>query len=260
MTTTTVTTSTLLQEIEQYWSRRASSYSDLINTELATDGLERWLPVLRENGIDGGPKRILDVGTGPGFFAIALASLGHEVVAVDYTEAMLEEARANAEKAGVLDHILFLQMDAQDLTFPDDTFDFIVTRNVTWVLEHPDEAYVSWHRVLKQGGTLLNFDAGWYNYLFDEEKYEEFLEDRENVRAAHMTDSYDSYDQSDVCEEFSKQLMLSRYTRPEIDLMMLDEIGFSDGSADRDIWQRVWNEEEKMNGRSTPLFLLKAVK
>lgn len=41
MTTTTVTTSTLLQEIEQYWSRRASSYSDLINTELATDGLER---------------------------------------------------------------------------------------------------------------------------------------------------------------------------------------------------------------------------
>ena len=98
MTTTTVTTSTLLQEIEQYWSRRASSYSDLINTELATDGLERWLPVLRENGIDGGPKRILDVGTGPGFFAIALASLGHEVVAVDYTEAMLEEAKGRCPR------------------------------------------------------------------------------------------------------------------------------------------------------------------
>ena len=260
MTTTTVTASTLLQEIEQYWSRRASSYSDLINTELATDGLERWLPVLRENGIGDEPCRILDVGTGPGFFAIALASLGHEVVAVDYTEAMLEEAAANAQKAGLADRILFLQMDAQDLTFPDDTFDFIVTRNVTWVLEHPDEAYVSWHRVLKPGGTLLNLVAGWYNYLFNEEKYQEFLEDRENVKAAKMTDSYDSYDQSDVCEEFSKQLMLSRYTRPEIDLMMLEEIGFSDVSADREIWKRVWNDEEKMNGRSTPLFLLKAVK
>ena len=260
MATTTVTTSTLLQEIEQYWSRRASSYSDLINTELATDGLDRWLPVLRENGIGDAPCRILDVGTGPGFFAIALASLGHQVVAVDYTEAMLEEARANAEKAGVRDRILFLQMDAQDLTFPDDTFDFIVTRNVTWVLEHPDLAYESWYRVLKEGGKLLNFDAGWYNYLFNEEKYEEFLEDRENVKAAQLTDSYDSYDQSDVCEEFSKQLMLSRYTRPEIDLMMLDEIGFSEVSADREIWRRVWNEEEKVNGRSTPLFLLKAVK
>lgn len=260
MDTTKTKTGTLLEEIEQYWSRRAPSYSDLIHTELETGGLSRWLPVFRENGIDGGTKRILDIGTGPGFFAIALAGLGHEIVAVDYTEAMLEEARANAEEAGVADRILFLQMDAQDLTLPDDTFDFVVTRNVTWVLEHPDQAYLSWHRVLKPGGTLLNFDAGWYNYLFNEEKYEEFLEDRANVKEAHMTDSYDSYDQSDVCEEFSKKLMLSRYTRPEIDLMMLEEIGFSEVSADRDIWKRVWTDQEKMNGRSTPLFLLRAVK
>lgn len=260
MQTNTARVGTLLEEIEQYWTRRASSYSDLINTELSTDGLDRWLPVLKENGIDGAPKRILDIGTGPGFFAIALASLGHEVVAVDYTEAMLEEARSNARKAGLEGRIFFLQMDAQDLSFPDDTFDFIVTRNVTWVLEHPDEAYLSWHRVLKPGGTMLNFDAGWYNYLFNEEKYAQYLEDRENVKAAHMTDSYDSYDESDVCEEFSKQLMLSRYTRPEIDLLMLEEIGYSDVSVDRDIWKRVWNDEEKMNGRSTPLFLLKAVK
>lgn len=257
---TLVKTGTLLQEIEQYWTRRAPSYSDLIHTELATDGLDRWLPVLRENGLGEEPRRILDIGTGPGFFAIALAGLGHEVVAVDYTEAMLEEARANAKAAGLEDRILFLQMDAQDLKFPDDTFDFIVTRNVTWVLEHPDEAYISWHRVLKPGGTLLNFDAGWYNYLFDDEKYQEFLEDRENVKASHVVDSYDSYDQSDLMEEISRELMLSRYTRPDIDLMMLEEIGFSEVSADRDIWQRVWNEEEKINGRSTPLFLLKAVK
>ncbi len=250
----------LLQEIEQYWTRRASSYSDLIHTELMTDGVERWLPVLKENGIGEEPLRILDIGTGPGFFAIILAKLGHEVVAVDYTEAMLEEARANARNAGVEGRIFFMQMDAQNLTFPDETFDFIVSRNVTWVLEHPDQAYASWHRVLKQGGTLLNFDAGWYNYLFDEEKYQEYLEDRENVKAASMTDSYDSYDESDICEEFSKELMLSRYARPEIDLQMLNDLQFSDVSADTEIWKRVWNDEEKMNGRSTPMFLLKAVK
>ena len=260
MPNTAVKTETLLQEIEQYWTRRAPSYSDMIHDELRSDGVDRWLPVLKENGIGEEPLRILDIGTGPGFFAIILAGLGHEVVAVDYTEAMLEEARANARESGVEGRIFFLQMDAQDLTFPDNTFDVIVTRNVTWVLEHPDDAYVSWHRVLKPGGKLLNFDAGWYNYLFNEEKYQEFLEDRENVKAANMTDSYDSYDQSDICEEFSKQLMLSRYTRPEIDIMMLEEIGFSEVSADREIWKRVWNDEEKTNGRSTPLFLLKAVK
>lgn len=257
---TEVKTGTLLEEIEQYWTRRAPSYSDLIHAELATDGLERWLPVLAENGIGEEPLRILDIGTGPGFFAIALAGLGHEVVAVDYTEAMLEEARANAKAAGLADRIEFLQMDAQHLTFPDDSFDFIVTRNVTWVLEHPDEAYVSWHRVLRPGGTLLNFDAGWYNYLFNEEKYEAYLEDRANVKEKNLTDSYDSYDESDLCEAISRELILSRYTRPEIDLLMLDEVGFSEVSVDRDIWQRVWNEEEKVNGRSTPMFLLKAVK
>ncbi len=255
-----VKTDTLLEEIEQYWTRRAPSYSDLINEELHTDGLVRWLPVLRENGIGDEPLHILDIGTGPGFFAIALSKLGHHVVAVDYTEAMLEEARVNAAKAGVLDRITFLQMDAQHLTLPDDTFDFIVSRNVTWVLEHPDEAYISWHRVLKPGGTMLNFDAGWYNYLFNEEKYQEFLEDRENVKESKLVDSYDSYDESDVCESISRELILSRYTRPEIDLMMLEEIGFSSVEADRDIWRRVWNETEKVNGRSTPMFLLKAVK
>ena len=92
MTTTTVTASTLLQEIERYWSRRASSYSDLINTELATDGLERWLPVLRENGIGDEPCRILDVGTGPGFFAMALALEGHDGTAIAVTERMLAHA------------------------------------------------------------------------------------------------------------------------------------------------------------------------
>lgn len=260
MENTAVKVDSLLSEIEQYWTRRAPSYSELISTELSTDGAERWLPVLQENGIGDEPLRILDIGTGPGFFAIILARLGHDVVAVDYTEAMLEEARANARKAGVEGRIFFLQMDAQNLTFPEDTFDVIVTRNVTWVLEHPDDAYASWQRVLKPGGTLLNFDAGWYNYLFDDEKYTEFLEDRENVKAANMTDSYDSYDESDVCEAFSKELMLSRYARPEIDLQMLNDLGFAGVSADRDIWKRVWNEEEKLNGRSTPLFLVKAVK
>ena len=257
---TTVKEETLLEEIEQCWTRRAPSYSDMIHQELRTDGLDRWLPVLRENGIGDEPLHILDIGTGPGFFAVALAALGHHVVAVDYTEAMLDEARSNAAAAGVLERITFLQMDAQALTFPDDTFDYIVTRNVTWVLEHPDKAYLSWHRVLKPGGVLLNFDAGWYNYLFDEEKYAGFLEDRENVRAAHMVDSYDSYEESNVCEGISRRLVLSRYTRPEIDLMMLEEIGFSSVDVDRDIWQRVWNEEEKLNGRSTPMFLLRAVK
>ena len=51
------------------------------------------------------------------------------------------------------------------LRFADNTFDMIVSRNVTWNLEHPDRAYYEWMRVLKPGGVLLNFDASWYHII-----------------------------------------------------------------------------------------------
>ena len=51
-----------------------------------------------------------------------------------------------------------LQMDAQNLDFEDDTFDLIVTRNVTWVMEQPTKACSEWIRVLQPGGRMINFD------------------------------------------------------------------------------------------------------
>ena len=57
------------------------------------------------------------MGTGPGFFAILLAKEGYDVTAVDYTEAMLSQARKNA--GGLADRIHFFRMDAQKLDFPD---------------------------------------------------------------------------------------------------------------------------------------------
>ena len=64
----------------------------------------------------------------------------------------------------------FWRMDAQKLDFEDNTFDVVISRNLTWNLEHPDVAYREWVRVLKAGGRLLNFDANWYGYLYEEEQ------------------------------------------------------------------------------------------
>lgn len=58
-------------------------------------------------------------------------------------------------------------MDAQNLTFHDNMFDVIVSRNLTWNLDSPAKAYREWYRVLKPGSILLNFDANWYAYLYD---------------------------------------------------------------------------------------------
>ena len=56
--------------------------------------------------------KVLDIGTGPGFFAIILAEAGYQVTAVDYTEEMLKEAKKNA--GNLAGKICWKQMNAQE--------------------------------------------------------------------------------------------------------------------------------------------------
>ena len=110
----------LLEEIRSYWNNRADGYSRVNQEELHSEQKEKWKEVLLEQL----PKKekdqvqILDIGTGPGFFAILLAEEGYQVTAVDYTEQMLQEAKSNA--ADLADQISFKRMDAQNLEFPKD--------------------------------------------------------------------------------------------------------------------------------------------
>ena len=160
------------EENIHYWTHRASGYSGVNQEELATAQKHIWGAALYERiaarfpGRKPGSIRVLDVGTGPGFFAIILAEMGLRVTAVDYTASMLEEAGRNA--GALADKIDFRQMNAEKLTFADHSFDVLVTRNVTWNLHDPEAAYGHWTRVLAPGGLLLNFDANWYRYLWDE--------------------------------------------------------------------------------------------
>ena len=77
--------------------------------------------------------RILDVGTGPGFFAINLAMAGHNVTAVDVTEEMLFHAKENAKSYGT--KVNFILHRGEFLPFEDNSFDLIVSRIVIWNLE-----------------------------------------------------------------------------------------------------------------------------
>ena len=109
----------LLNQIEEYWSGRAKGYSQVNQQELATEQKEKWWENLREYLPKGKPEdiKILDVGTGPGFFAILLAQKGYQVTAVDYTEEMLREAQANA--GAFKDKIVWLRRTLLTLWFPE---------------------------------------------------------------------------------------------------------------------------------------------
>ena len=160
----------LLDKIEEYWTGRAEGYSQVNQGELATEQREKWKKNLMSHLKGKKPEetKVLDIGTGPGFFAIILAEAGYQVTAVDYTEEMLKEAKQNAGKLAGKIH--WQQMDAQNLTFESETFDVVVSRNLTWNLEKPEKAYGEWDQSSEKGGILLNYDANWYHHLFDQEK------------------------------------------------------------------------------------------
>ncbi|HTI36454.1 MAG TPA: class I SAM-dependent methyltransferase [Vicinamibacterales bacterium] len=86
-------------------------------------------------------RRVLDVGTGTGRAAIALARRGADVTGVDASVQMLAVAERRAHDAGV--HIQFRLDDAHQLSFPDRAFDSVVCLRV--LMHTPD-----WKRSLTE--------------------------------------------------------------------------------------------------------------
>jgi demethylmenaquinone methyltransferase/2-methoxy-6-polyprenyl-1,4-benzoquinol methylase len=101
---------------------------------------------------------VLDIAGGTGDLAARLADLvgpQGRVVLADINDSMLKVGRDKLLDTGRLGNIEFVQADAQNLPFPDDSFDCVTIafglRNVTDI----DMALRSMLRVLKPGGRLL---------------------------------------------------------------------------------------------------------
>ena len=159
-----------------------------------------------------------------GFFPLLLAPLGHEVTGVDLSEKMVQEARKNCLAAGV--PARFRKMDAQALDFADESFDVILSRNLTWTLPDVMEAYREWHRVLRPQGILLNFDSDYGCKTFTKTK------DADHVHASLSQETLTA------CNDIKHQLHISQHRRPFWDARFLDSLGM-EVSVDADIAPRV---------------------
>ena len=149
----------IIHRVTDYWTARTKDFNTVRLNELHGEISKRWIDELNKWIPKGQALDILDAGTGTGYFALLLAKEGHRLTGIDLTESMLETARENEKLFDV--EIDFKLMNVQETTFPSESFDVIVTRNVTWTLPDPEKAYREWHRILRPGGILLNFDANY---------------------------------------------------------------------------------------------------
>ena len=243
--------------IQDYWDNRADTYSEIISGEMNSFKRNSWSEIIKNKVALKENIKALDVGTGPGFFGIIMAQMGYQVTAVDGSEAMLQEAERNAEVAGV--NIDFIRGDVENLDLSPESFDLIISRNVTWTLKNPVRTYENWFKLLRTGGKLIIFDANWYLRLCCTELQDRYVRDMD----AALKLGYDCKiheKQIKVCENIARDLPLTYKLRPAWDEEVLMKCGFSKVDLENDISEKIYTEEEKMAYRTTPMFSICAWK
>ena len=104
---------------------------------------------------------VLDLGSGAGndaFVARKLTGPSGKVIGVDFTEAMVTKARANAEKLK-FHNVEFRYGDIEDLPLSDDTVDVVISNCVLNLVPNKRKAFNEIYRVLNKGGHFSISDV-----------------------------------------------------------------------------------------------------
>ena len=123
------------------WERASEHYSDAFASLTI-----RTVDALLDAAHVSPGTRLLDVATGPGLVAAAGAARGATVVGLDFSRAMIAEARRRHPS------IVFRDGDAQALPFDADSFDAVVMNFALLHLARPEAAVAEAHRVLRRRG------------------------------------------------------------------------------------------------------------
>ncbi len=231
-------TADLTKRIERYWDTRSEDFASVRRRELTGANARLWRELLTEHLPHEQKLKILDIGTGAGFFAVLLAQAGHEVTGIDMSEKMLAQAQKNLSLFGC--RAVLRKMNAQATEFADEAFDAVISRNLTWTLPDVMAAYREWRRILKPQGMLLNFDAdrGEATFIKKDDKNDVHA----NIRQELIRE----------CNDIKDRLRISTHRRPTWDAAYLAGLGFA-VQYDDDVAQRVCRDEN-LRFDDAPLF------
>lgn len=149
---------------EQEWERLAR---DRVEFAVTLRALEEFLPPA--------PARVLDIGGGPGRYAIELTRRGYAVTLADIAQSELELAKQKADDAG-LTLAAVTRADARDLSqFAGDAFDAVLLMGPLYhLLEEPDRRRAAGEaaRVARPGGIVMAANITRYSAIRYWAKYD----------------------------------------------------------------------------------------
>ena len=94
---------------------------------------------------------VLEIATGPGLLAKHVAPAAKRMIATDYSDGMIAEAK----KGDCPDNLTFEVADAMNLPYADDSFDAVLIANALHIVPEPEKALSEIRRVLRPGGILI---------------------------------------------------------------------------------------------------------
>jgi demethylmenaquinone methyltransferase / 2-methoxy-6-polyprenyl-1,4-benzoquinol methylase len=160
--------------VDEHFDSIATKY-DWMNTVLSFGLHYLWKRIaVRMSGIKAGDI-VLDVCGGTADLALLAADLvgstGY-VVVYDINRAMMQKGRTKVADSGLAGRILFVQGDAERISFPDGSFDAVMVGFGIRNFVHLQEGLNQMHRILKKGGsfTCLEFsrpDPAWFRALYN---------------------------------------------------------------------------------------------
>lgn len=143
------------QQVEQMFDNIAPTY-DTLNHRLSWNVDRRWRKKAIIQLAPHTPKRILDVATGTGDFAILAAQMLHpeSLTGADISEGMMEVGRRKVDALGLNTTVSFIKADCMALPFADNEYDAVTAAFGIRNFPDLDKGLREMCRVLKPGGHL----------------------------------------------------------------------------------------------------------
>ena len=141
--------------VEEMFDNIAPTY-DTLNHRLSWDIDKGWRKKAIKRLLPYAPKKMLDIATGTGDFAILAAQMLHpeQLVGADISEGMMEIGRQKVKRMGLDKVISFEKQDCLHLGYEDETFDAVTAAFGIRNFQNLDQGLSEMCRVLKKGGHL----------------------------------------------------------------------------------------------------------